>query len=390
MRILLTSNASYAPAKGGSTRSNLAWLRRLAGAGHTCRVVCPPAAGSAESAIEIGGIGILRVKDLTLHTARLQEETNNFKPDWVLVSSEDVSHQLLGEVHRSAAGRLVYLAHTPQFFPFGPESWSPDPRAAEIVRQARAVVAIGQHMAGYIRVHLGREAAVAHPPIYGEPPFRRFHNFGRGAVLMINPCKVKGIDIFVALAQGFPEVTFAALLGWGTTGQDRESLSRLRNVRLLENVPDIEEVLAETRVLVMPSLWYEGFGLIVMEAMLRGLPVIASDSGGLAEAKSGTGFVIPVAAITRYEPVYDETHMPRPIIPAQDITPWAEALRTLVSDQQAYEQEADRSRLAAELFVGGLRPNALEALLLGLDPPDAMAEARRALLERRLRERESR
>ena len=46
----------------------------------------------------------------------------------------------------------------------------------------------------------------------------------------------------------------------------------------------------------MPSIWYEGFGLIAMEAMLRGVPVISSDSGGLKEAKHGTGFVVPVQA----------------------------------------------------------------------------------------------
>ena len=69
----------------------------------------------------------------------------------------------------------------------------------------------------------------------------------------------------------------------------------------------------------MPSLWYEGFGLIAMEAMLRGLPVVSSDSGGLVEAKQGTGFVIPVGPIEQYEAVFDENFMPKPVDSEQDM-----------------------------------------------------------------------
>ena len=82
-------------------------------------------------------------------------------------------------------------------------------------------------------------------------------------------------------------------------------------------------------LLLMPSLWLEGFGLIAMEAMLRGLPVIASDSGGLVEAKAGTGFVIPVRPLERFEPVFDETHMPKPVDVPQNIEPWVDALQIL-------------------------------------------------------------
>ena len=63
----------------------------------------------------------------------------------------------------------------------------------------------------------------------------------------------------------------------------------------MPNPRNIDEMLRATRILLMPSLWYEGFGLIVMEAMLRGIPVVASDSGGLREAKAGTGFPDPGA-----------------------------------------------------------------------------------------------
>ena len=46
--------------------------------------------------------------------------------------------------------------------------------------------------------------------------------------------------------------------------------------------------------------------------------MIASDSGGLVEAKAGTGFVIPIRPIERFEPVFDETHMPKPVDVPQD------------------------------------------------------------------------
>ena len=84
--------------------------------------------------------------------------------------------------------------------------------------------------------------------------------------------------------------------------------------------------------------------------MLRGLPVISSDSGGLAEAKQGTGFVIPVRPIERYEPVFDENHMPKPVDIEQDIEPWKRALEALVGDRDTYSTQAEASRQAALQF----------------------------------------
>ena len=264
---------------------------------------------------------------------------------------------------------MVYLAHTPQFFPFGPESWHVDPAATEAVRQAAAIVTIGHHMAGYVDRHLNRASVVIHPPIYGHPPYRRFSRFGSGSVLMINPCAVKGLPVFLALADRFPTVSFTALAGWGTTSQDRAALALRPNISLLDTVPDIEDVLAGATLLLMPSLWYEGFGLIAMEAMLRGLPVISSDSGGLVEAKHGTNWVIPVRPITAYGRTFDEALMPRPVVPEQDLDPWAAALSTLLSDENEYYAEAERSRTAALAFVSTLDAAHFEQFLAALPLP---------------------
>ncbi|MGA8594077.1 MAG: glycosyltransferase, partial [Bryobacteraceae bacterium] len=396
MRILLTSNAPYLPPRGGSTRSNLAFLRVLAGQGHQCLVV----AGMPESdtpeqqtrlrnelqdqqfdgslAAKLGHdptvrarldeIEIVAVRDLPRNFQVVSERVKSWRPDWVLVSSEDLSHTLLRQVARVAPGRMIYLAHTPQWFPFGPAAWNPDRDAASAVRNCAAVVVISHAMASYVELHLRRRPVVAHPPIYGAAPWPILSRFD-GYMGIINPCAVKGISTFLALADVLPDRKFAALPGWGTTRHDLENLKRRKNVTVLPRVGTIDLFLQRLSILLMPSVWLEGFGLIVMEAMLRGVPVISSDSGGLREAKAGTRFVIPVRIVERYEQIYDDRNMPRPVLPPQSIEAWVIAIHELTKSRETYEQEVRREREAAVKFVQSIDRLAIEKLLDSLPPP---------------------
>src|SRR5205814_1001674 len=94
MRILLASNASYFPPRGGSTRSNLVWLRQLASAGHACRVVCaaPESETGADreraeqgitSTIE-ANLEITPMAELARKRGVLLQAMAEFKPDWIL------------------------------------------------------------------------------------------------------------------------------------------------------------------------------------------------------------------------------------------------------------------------------------------------------------------
>ncbi len=398
MRVLLASSASYDPPRGGSTRGNLAWLAHLASGGHTCRVVSglPVETKVDEHVSEVlPGLSVRSVESAA-HRAVLREEAAAFAPDWLLVSSEDLSHALLDEAQRAAPGRVVYLAHTPQFYPFGPAAWNPSERARQAVMACAGIIAIARFTAAYIYENTGCRAAVIHPPIYGAPPFRHLAEWDAGAIAMINPCDVKGVAIFRELARRNPTLPFAALPGWGTTPEVGLSLEALGNFSWLEPCRDIEQMLACARILLVPSLWVEGFGLIVVEAMLRGIPVLAADAGGLRESALGAARLAPVHPIERFEARFDSQHLPVAEVPAQEIAPWQQALGELVGNRAVYEAASGAAYDAAHAFVSRLDAGAFEQYLDGLKPapaaprppaPSALTPEKRALLARRLRQR---
>ena len=355
MRILLASTASWEPPRGGSTRANRVWLEHLAAGGHECRVVCSGAPGR----LRANGVDVHRAEAAALRAA-LAAEIAAFAPDWVLVSSEDAGQPLLIVAEREAPGRVVYLAHTPQMFPFGPASLNPNTPGADAVKTAAKVIAIGHYTADTILEHTGRHAEIVHPPIYGRP--RRLSGSSVG---LVNPCGVKGLSIFLALADRFPEIGFVALPGWGTTQADRAQLAARRNVQIVPSCPDIDDFFRHVRVLLAPSLWHEGFGMVVVEAMLRGIPVLASDLGGLPEAKLGVPYLLAVEPIRTYRTHFDELGLPAPVVPEQPVNAWAGALREVLSDNALYERTAGDSRAAAERFVAGLDAADFERVLAG-------------------------
>jgi glycosyltransferase involved in cell wall biosynthesis len=58
---------------------------------------------------------------------------------------------------------------------------------------------------------------------------------------------------------------------------------------------EMERRFAAAWVQVVPSRWPEPFGLVAAEGLMRGTPVVASDTGGLSEIvdHGRTGFLVP-------------------------------------------------------------------------------------------------
>jgi surfactin synthase thioesterase subunit/glycosyltransferase involved in cell wall biosynthesis len=400
MRILLAQNSLYYPAHGGGDKSNRLLVEALAARGHECRVVArisvfgeaehthylaalaargvtPQSAGGGVVVFERAGVEVHVVTNvganvgananLRVHFAAQAEA---FAPDVILVSTDDPAQLLLACALRHTTARVVYLARATLALPFGPDCAFPSQAKTERIRACDAVVGVSQYVADYIRKYAGIDAV--HVPISllepeelepeDRPLLGRFDN---EFVTLVNPCAVKGIAIFLALADAFPETAFAAVPTWGTNQQDRAALAARPNLRLLAPVDDIDLLLARTRVLLVPSLWAEARSRIVLEALLCGVPVMAANVGGIPEAMMGVPYLLPVRPIVKYEMRLDEQMVPVAEVPAQDIAPWRESLARLLADRPHYQEISRQSRRAALQYAKELHAGHFEKLLLG-------------------------
>ena len=113
---------------------------------------------------------------------------------------------------------------------------------------------------------------------------------------------------FVELARAIPDAGLEFVMtGAGPLeSQVRRTIARLRDSRMafLGVVDDIGAHIASLDVLVLPSI-FDGRPVVVLEALARGVPVIASRVGGLPElVRDGeTGFLVEpgdTAAIARH------------------------------------------------------------------------------------------
>jgi glycosyltransferase involved in cell wall biosynthesis len=104
----------------------------------------------------------------------------------------------------------------------------------------------------------------------------------------------KGIDILLEAWRGLDSAIPLVLVGLRRHDTPRQFPN---GVIVAENVPhgDVLDAWMHCAVAVVPSVWPEPFGLVALEAMAAGRPVIASAIGGLADivVDGITGILVP-------------------------------------------------------------------------------------------------
>ncbi len=131
-----------------------------------------------------------------------------------------------------------------------------------------------------------------------SPSLRR-RGSGGGLVLFAGRLEsYKGVHVLLEALRYLPSTVQVKIAGVGPD-EDRlkTMVGRDRRVEFLGFVPGdaLGAMMGQAAVVVVPSIWHEPYGLVALEAMSQGTPVIVAKSGGLPEivGESGAGIVVP-------------------------------------------------------------------------------------------------
>jgi glycosyltransferase involved in cell wall biosynthesis len=117
---------------------------------------------------------------------------------------------------------------------------------------------------------------------------------------------VKGIDVLIQAVRALPAgvAVSLALYVIASSADDQRALQRVRElargetrIAVLPAVApsEVASVMRAHAVIAVPSLWLETGPLVVMEALVLGIPVLGSRLGGIAELveHEATGWLVP-------------------------------------------------------------------------------------------------
>lgn len=168
-------------------------------------------------------------------------------------------------------------------------------------------------------------------------------------VTFINPQYAKGLLVVARLISELgarrPDIPFLIVDGRSPASELADcgiDVRQMRNVQRMANTSDPRQIYRLSRMVLVPSLWEEAFARVTVEAMLNGIPVLGSDRGGIPEALSESGIVLPIPA--RYTP--ESRVAPQP----HELRDWIATIESLWDDPVRYQAQQALCHRAARAF----------------------------------------
>jgi len=117
----------------------------------------------------------------------------------------------------------------------------------------------------------------------------------------------KGVDLMLKALSSLTGNWHATVVGEGNYLDSCKQLAKQLGISDRVSFPgwvpheQLDEYYRSARMLVVPSRWPEPFGMVGIEAMARGRPVVAFANGGIPDwlDDGKTGFLVPATDITR-------------------------------------------------------------------------------------------
>lgn len=294
----------------------------------------------------------MQVKDQSLMFDLFQQLLEKFQPDVVMGYSGDIFSTVVRMEAQARGIPVVYVLHNSYHRDFA-------------FNACNLVVAPSQACAQSYLEHDGIDVKAIGQFIDIErikAKQRSAHPENIKYVTLINPTAVKGLAIFVKLhevfAQKHPEVPFLVVHSVGDYQATLRRLHYADGTPLIKDTPNATNATGSagsvgnesvqndsnvvnrimvaqhtdspgliydiSRVVVTPSLCQESWGCVASEAVINGIPVLATNQGGLPEAVNGGGILLAPPAST----LKDNFCLPTD----EEIAPWVEALERLLQE----------------------------------------------------------
>lgn len=358
MRILFIANLLY-PKVGGAEQTALLYLSYLVNSGYEVFALCDHGgvAGavhrwgdvfSQTKVVNYNGVKIIQSSEDIVKCAEYYIE--KIEPD-IIITQLGASASVLPLAKKLGIPAVMYIHSVAEHF-CSYHVWDCNGGKQDLLKcdfnadycmkeyqqykkeqfdYADYIIANSNFTQSLVKRFYRRNAYVLRPPVHNIA--RVSDPYNNQYITMVNSVVDKGVDIFCAVAEMLPQYMFL-IVGVNDEGIRQQIVKEKAPAAKIATMPyaeDINKVYSKSKLVLVPSVVQEGYGMVAAEAMYAGVPVITSGRGGLKEVTGDAAIIVE-----------DFT----------SVEAWVEAIKDILENRSKYDEIRHKCiRRAGELTL---------------------------------------